>query len=108
MRQSTVTQVGAGQSAVIPLDYIQSPFQVGVNVDVTGTVNYTIEVTFDDVFASNFVPGSALWYPIDIAAMVAATADQMGKTETPCRGMRINQASGAGSTTLRVTQGIGG
>ena len=108
MRQATVTQVGAGVSAVIPLDYLQVPFNVGVDVDVTGTVNYTIQVTFDDVFASGFDPATAVWYSIDIAAMVAATADQMGRTETPCRGMRINQASGSGSTRLRVTQGIGG
>ncbi len=39
---------GAKTSSVYPPDNYVSPFNVAISVVVTGTVNYTVQYTFDD------------------------------------------------------------
>ena len=49
MRPQVIKQTGAGSTAWIPVDYKQSPFNVGIGVLVEGTVTYTVEHTFEDI-----------------------------------------------------------
>jgi len=107
MRPVTVSQTGAGSSSLIAADYIQTPFNASISTVVSGTVNYTIQHTFDDIFASGFNPATATWYDHDNAIMVNATANQNSNYNFPIRALKILQNSGSGTTTLTFIQGIG-
>lgn len=102
MRQTqTISQTGAGQSRWLPLDNNISVFSVGLFVDVTGTVAATIEGTLDDIQDPTVTPVA---FSLPIAALVGLTADQVATLEMPVKALRINQASGAGTTALKALQ----
>ena len=41
---------GVGASQTVPLDQYLTPFNVSLGIAITGTVDVTVEFTFDDVF----------------------------------------------------------
>lgn len=102
MRPVTVSQTGAGSSAVVPMDIYLNPFNVGIGVKVTGTVNYTVQHTFDDVFASGFDAATATWY--DHTTLAAQTANAVGNYAFAVRGVRITVNSGTGSAQMTLVQ----
>lgn len=106
MRPITLTTTdasgGATSSGVAVMDTYQNPFSVTVNVDVTGTVNFTVQYTMDNPFASNFVASSAAWFA-DVNGS-AKTADTEVTISYPVRAIRILQNSGNGSTSTVVIQ----
>lgn len=107
MRPVTVTTTGVSVSPPVVLDNYQDPFNVGIGCTVTGTVTYTIQHTFDDVFAVGWDPSTANWFPHDDAALVAATANANSNFAYPCRAARINQTAGSGSVqAIFVQSGI--
>lgn len=107
MRPVTVSQTGVGTSPLIVWDYIQTPFNASISTIVTGTVTYTIQHTFDDVFASTYTPAAGNWFDHDVANMVSATTNQDSNYSAPIRASRINQTAGTGSVSLTGLQGIG-
>ena len=84
---------GAKNSAPIPMDWRTTPFNVGVGCVVTGTVVYSVQLTFD---------GSA-WFESNISS-AAATA-WTNFADTPFLQLRLHQASGSGSVVMTVLQG---
>lgn len=100
-KTNTLTTSGAGTSAWLPLDNNIIDFQVALFLDVTGTVSITVEATLDDVQDSTVTPVA---FSVPITALVAATADQIGTLTMPVKAIRLNQASGAGSSILKVLQ----
>lgn len=108
MRPAIVTSSGVSTSPLVVTDYIQTPFNASISTIVTGTATYTVQHTFDDVFASGFDPATATWYPHDIAAMVDATTNQNSNYSAPIRACRVNQTVGSGSVRLTYLQGVGG
>ncbi len=99
MRPVTVIASGVASSAVVVPDYMLDPFNIGIAVKVTGTINYTVEHTFDDVYDANAV---LTWFPN--TSLTAQTASKDGNYAFPVRGIRITNASGSGSTSLTVVQ----
>jgi hypothetical protein len=99
MRPITVSQTGAGSSATIPVDHYQTPFNIGMGVTVSGTVNYTIQHTFDNVQDSAVTP---TWFSHPTLASLTAAAD--GNYAFPVRAIKILQNSGSGTTTLTLIQ----
>lgn len=106
MRPVVVSSSGVSTSPLIALDYVQTPFNVGLGTVVTGTVTYTIQHTFDDIYALNFNPATANWYNHDDAVFVAATANANSNFAYPVRACRINQTAGTGGVALTALQGI--
>lgn len=102
MQSITATQTGAGTSEVIGLDYFIAPFAVGLGAVVTGVVTFTIEYTMQDPMDAGFNPATASWFPVSGMTSISATTG--ASLSVPCRGVRINVASGAGSVTLYVQQ----
>lgn len=102
MRPVTQTVTGVGVSAPIPWDNYISPFNIGFGVKVTGTVNYTVQHTFDDVQANGYTPASGTWYNHPDVAAQTANAD--GNYAFPVTAIRLNVASGSGSATLTAIQ----
>lgn len=98
-----------GVTAPIPLNWHNNPFQVSFAVDIGGgTMTYTVQHTYDDVFASDFNPATATWFPNDVVA--AASASDEGNYVVPITAIRLNvTAHTSGTATLTVIQaGIGG
>lgn len=104
MRRVVVSVTGAGTSPLVPIDRYTNASKVSLFVAVTGTVNYTIQHTGDDIFADGFTAASATWYPNDDPLLVGATANQNGNYMFMPTACRILQNSGAGTTTLTVVQ----
>jgi hypothetical protein len=99
---STVT-IGTqltGASAIIVLDQYISPFQVSVGVEITGTVNVTLQYTFDDIFGE--YPGPFAWTPHPDITNI--TADDEGTFISPVTACRLLTNSGTGTAVLRVAQ----
>lgn len=101
MRPIVFTKSSTGTSAWIPLDYKQSPFNIGFGVVVSGTITYDIEHTFDDIFDTEVTPTA-----FKHSSLTAQTANKDGNYIVPIRAIRINNTAGTGSTTVTLLQGL--
>lgn len=99
MRPVVVSATAVTTSPVVPVDRYISPVNIGLGVTVSGTVTYTIQHTFDDVFDSTVTP---IW--LNHATLVALTANADGNYAFPIRAIRINNTAGTGTTTLTILQ----
>lgn len=99
MRPIVVSKTGAGSSSAVPMDHYQSPFNVGFGVVVSGTVNYTVQHTFDDVQNANVTP---VWFSHPTVAGLAVNAD--GNYAFPVTAIKLLVNSGAGTATLTLVQ----
>lgn len=106
MRPVTLTTSDASgaavASSVCPLNLYSSPFQVTLMADVTGTVDYDLQYTQDDVYATGYDPASGNW--TSIPDVTGATADAEATLISPITAVRILQNSGSGSVSCRVIQ----
>jgi hypothetical protein len=101
MRPQVISLTGTGQSAWIPLDYKQSPFNVGMGCTVSGTVTYDIEHTFDDVYDASVTP-----IAFKNSTITGKSANFDGNYAFPIRAVRINNTAGTGTTTITLLQGL--
>ena len=62
MRPMNLSTSGVSVSAPAVMNYLNSPFNVGFGVVVTGTVTYTVQHSFDDPFTSTYTPAAATWF----------------------------------------------
>lgn len=97
MKVQTVSQTGAGSTAALVMNTNTTPFNVGFGVVVTGTVNYTVQHTFDDPAV-----GFTTWFPHPTIASQAASAD--GNYAFPVTGIRVTVNSGGGSVVMNLVQ----
>jgi hypothetical protein len=107
-RPVRVTLGAVSVSKPIPLDTYSTPFDVGIGVDISagGSLTYTVEHTFDDVFASNFVPASATWFPN--TGLNTQSIDKDGNYSAPVTAVRLNVTVWAsGTATMTVIQAGG-
>ena len=97
---------GAKYSSVYAPDNYVSPFNVALSVLVTGTVNYTVQYTFDDVFASGYSASSGNW--VNHPTLTAKTTSADSNIAYPVTGIRITLSSGTGSVQFTSIQAGGG
>ena len=97
MKVQTVSQTGVGSSTAIPINDNVTPCNIGFGVIVSGTVNYTVQHTFDDPSV-----GFSTWFSHPTIANLAANAD--GNYAFPVTGVKVLVNSGAGSATLKLVQ----
>lgn len=102
MRPSIRSQTGTGSTTWIPMDYLQVPFNVGFGVVASGTVNYTVEHTFDDVTTVGAAAPTVFAHEF----VVAKTASDDGNYAFPVRAIRVTVNSGTGVATITVLQGL--
>jgi len=92
---------GVGGSIPIPIDQYLNPTNIGLGVTVNGTVNVTVQHTFDDVFSVD--PSTVLvWF--DHPTLAGETADADGNLAFPPRAVRLLTNSGAGTAVLTLVQ----
>jgi len=96
----TVDTLQIGASTEVPLDQYITNFNVSIAVEVTGTVNYTVQYTFDDIFGG--APGAFNW--INFTTLTAQTANNNGTLISPVRAVRLLTNSGNGVAKMLVIQ----
>lgn len=105
MRASRVTVSSVAKSNPIPMNDNTSPFNVGLGCAISagGSLTYSVEHTFDDVFDQNFNATTAVWYTH--STLSAKTASSDGNYAYPITACRINvTAWTSGSVTFTVLQ----
>lgn len=96
MLPASKAQTGVGSTEWIPCNLNLTPFNIGFGVVVSGTVNYTVEHTFD-------IPsGSPAVFPHPSVA--AQTTNKDGNYAYPVRAIRLTVNSGTGTATLTAIQ----
>ena len=91
---------GVGASQTVPLDQYQTPFNVSLGLVITGTVDVTVQFTFDDVFGD--FPGPHSW--TDHPDLTNITADADATFISPVSACRLLTNSGDGEAVLRIIQ----
>ena len=99
MRPIRQSITGVATSAPIALDWYISPFNVGFGVAVTGTINYTVQHTFDNLFDPSLTP---TWFNHPAANSQVANID--GNYAFPVTAIRLVGNSGTGTATITVIQ----
>ena len=84
----------------VPDNYI-SPFNLAISVEVTGTVDYDVEYTFDDVFATGYDPDQGNW---TVHPSVNGSDTEDGNIAYPVTGVRAVLNSGTGSIAVTFIQ----
>lgn len=97
MKVQSVSKTGVGSSSALVMNTNISPFNVGFGVTVTGTVNYTVQHTFDDPAI-----GFSTWFSHPTVASQTANAD--GNYAFPVTGIKVLVNSGSGTATLNLIQ----
>lgn len=97
MKVQSVSKTGVGSSSALVMNTNISPFNVGFGVVVTGTVNYTVQHTFDDPAI-----GFSTWFSHPTVASQVANAD--GNYAFPVTGIKVLVNSGSGTATLNLIQ----
>lgn len=97
MKLQTVSKTGTGSSSALVMNTNVSPFNVGFGVIVTGTVNYTVQHTFDDP-----ATGFTTWF--DHPTVASQATDQDGNYAFPVTGIKLLVNSGGGTATLKLVQ----
>jgi hypothetical protein len=97
MKVQSVSQTGAGSTSALVMNTNCTPFNVGFGVVVTGTVNYTVQHTFDDPAV-----GFTTWFPHPTIASQATNQD--GNYAFPVTGIRLTVNSGGGTAVMNLVQ----
>ena len=99
MKQQIATQTGVGSSNLLVTDTYISPFNVGFGVVATGTVTYTVQHTFDNVFDSAITP---VWFSHPTIA--AKSDNQDGNYAFPVSAIKVLVTAGAGTAKMTMIQ----
>lgn len=105
MRPIILSVTGVGNSGVYPVDLYISPSNMGLAVVVSGTITYTVQYTFDDVFAKGYNPSSGNWFN---HPTLTGSASLNSNIAYPVTGIRLNTSAGTGTATLTIIQAGGG
>jgi hypothetical protein len=97
MKVQIVSKTGVGSSSALVMNTNISPFNVGFGVIATGTVNYTVQHTFDDPAV-----GFTTWFSHPTIA--AKTDNQDGNYAFPVTGIKVLMNSGDGTATMNLIQ----
>jgi hypothetical protein len=105
-RPMRVTAAAAGATSPFILNQAgPSPFNVGIGCAISAGASliYSVEYTFDDVFAPNYNPATGVWTAL--TAITAATTTKDGNIAYPVMAVRLNVTSyTSGSVTMTVIQ----
>ena len=100
MRPNSFTLVTATTPKVVPVSYRAD--STSIQAEVTGTVDYTIFYTLENVYEIDTPATNANW--VAITNMTAATADAAQKVDGSCFALKYVLNSGAGSVKITCSQ----
>jgi hypothetical protein len=90
-------------SKTVPINFY-APEAATVSVDVTGTISFTVQETFDDILGQS--PTLATWY--DVTALAAKSADTTSKISANATAVRvkINSYTDTAELQARIIQSM--
>ena len=91
-------------SKTVPINWRQMPFGVSLFVDISGTINYTVQHTFANTYSTEN-PAQATWMPH--SSLAAKTADSDGNYAFPVMGTRllVNSVTNGATAAFTILQG---
>lgn len=99
----TVGTTGVGSSRWVPLDQHGPTFQVGLFLEITGTINATVQYTGSDVFSPSALTAGFLIIT-DHTSLSAKSANADSNIAYPAGAVRVKTNSGGGTLKLVVRQ----
>lgn len=105
MRPITVSVTGVGNSNPVVIDQRIAPTNIGLAVIVTGTITYTVQYTFDDVFANGYTASSGNWFN---HPTLTGSASLNSNIAYPVTAVRLTTSAGTGTAAMTVIQAGGG
>lgn len=101
-RSTSDASGGAVTSNIVALDTFSTQFQTTIGCAVTGTANYTVQYTLDNVLVDGYVPTSGTWY--NITDLTTKTGTLSAILDYPVSAVKMVQNSGNGSVVMTVLQ----
>ena len=102
MRPTTLTLTNASTSVPVPLNQYVTPFNVALGATVvSGSPTYTVQYTFDDVFAQGYTPASGTW--TNHPSLTAQTATKDANIAYPVTAVRFS-VTGTGVVSLAIIE----
>lgn len=95
----TLGTVDEAVTKTFPLEY-RNQRAATVAIIVTGTINFTVQETFDDLFSTNNSLDSLAWF--DVTALAAKTANTRSPLTVGATGMRVVVNSYTDGAALRI------
>lgn len=99
MRPVEYTLTGVQNGAPIVIDRYVAPTNIGIGVDIGGTITFSVQHTFDDVFDPNVTP---LWF--NHPTLNGLSADSDGNYASPPFAVRLITTAGTGTARIRLLQ----
>jgi len=99
MNPVTITNNGTATSRIINLDYFNDPFAIGMGVVVTGTITYSVQHTFNNIYDSSVSTSTFTWF--NNSSLANLTGNMDGNYAFPVYGIRL-VTTGTGAATLTV------
>lgn len=94
---------GVGSSFIVNPDMFMAPFAIGVGTVLnSGSANWTVQHTFDNIYNSNASGASLTWFAN--SGITGKSANTDGNYAFPVQGIRLLINSGTGSVTMTVIQ----
>lgn len=97
MKVQIVSKTGTGSTDAIVINTNATPVNIGFGVVVTGTVNYSVQYSFDDPAV-----GFTTWF--DDTTITSKTGNEDGSINFPITGLKVLVNSGTGSVTMSAVQ----
>ena len=94
-----LSKTGAGSSTIAPLDMHGRP-EISLQIEVTGTVNYTVQQTLDNPFGTD----TLTWFDHPDLNLVAQTVQRQGNYAYVPRAVKVVVNSGSGTAILTILQ----
>ncbi len=96
----TADASGGPKSQLCPMNWRATPFNITIRTTITGTVDYDVQYTTDDIRAPGWTEAGANWAPL--TGMDGATANAEATIISPVTCLRLLQNSGSGSVVAAV------
>lgn len=96
-----------GVSPTYPIDWPNvTGGGVSLGVTITGTINYDVQHTLDEIFASTTAAQTANWF--DHSTIAAKTASSDGNYAFPIRAVRlmVNSVTNGATVSFNILQGV--
>ena len=97
MKVQTVSKTGAGSSTPVVINTNVTPINIGFAAVVSGTVNYSIQLCYDDPAI-----GFTTWF--DDPSFTSKTGNEDGSINFPISAIKVLVNSGTGTVVLNVIQ----
>lgn len=95
MRRIVTSVTGVANGATIPVNNESISFGVGFGCVVSGTITYTVQHTFDDIYNPALTP---TWF--NHAFVNGQTANMDGNYAYPVAAIRVISSAGSGTVTM--------